>query len=170
MRLGRAGTGSQRGFTLVELLVAVAITTTVGSAVSTGIHQVFTNHARSTAHMEAISDVENTIHWLTRDVQQAQVLDLGETGGFPLNLTWVDWGGVVNQVTYTLEGSELERAYSTGGEPLTRVVARHIDSATEDTNVSFYFGVFSFKITSYVGGSVPAAETRAGEIMPRSAQ
>lgn len=170
MRLGRLVTRSQRGFTLVEFLVAVAITSTIGSAVTTGIRQVFTNHARSTAHMAAIADVENAIQWLNRDVQQAQVLDLGEIGGLPLNLTWVDWGGVVNQVTYTLEGSELKRAYSTGGAPSTIVVARHVDSNLADTNFAFDFGVFSFRITSYLGGSTLTAETRVGEIIPRSAQ
>jgi len=168
MRPGWLQNRSRRGFTLVELLVALAITSTVGSVVSTGIHQVFTNHARSTAHMAAIADVENAIHYLSRDVQQAQVLDLGASAGFPLNLTWVDWGGVVNQVTYTIVGDELQRAYSTGGAPTTRVVARHIDPA--NTALDFQLGVFDFRITSWVGGTRPSTETRVGEIIPRSAQ
>jgi len=35
--------------------------------------------------------------------------------------------------------------------------------------VQYLSGVFSFKITSYVGGSRPSVETRQGEIIPRSA-
>ena len=170
MRWGRPGTNSQRGFTLVEALVAMAIASSITGAISTGIYQVFTSHVQSTAHMTAIKQVENAIHWLSRDVQQAQVLDLGPDSGFPVNLTWVNWDGVVEQVTYTLVGDELERAYSTGGGPVTNVVARHIDSDSAETNLQFIDGVFTFKITASVAGSRPALESRVGEIMPRAAQ
>ncbi len=170
MRWGRPGTNSQRGFTLVEALVAMAIASSITGAISTSIHQVFTSHAQSMAHMTAIKQVENAVFWLSRDVQQAQVVDPGPTSGFPLNLTWVDWDGVVEQVTYTLEGGELERAYSTGGAPVTHVVGRYIDSGSTETNFQFIDGVFTFKITASVGGSRPAFESRVGEIMPRAAQ
>src|SRR3972149_11014013 len=170
MRWGRPVASRQRGFTLVEALVAMAIASSITGGISSAIYQVFTSHVQSTAHMTAIKQVENAIFWLSRDVQQAQVLDLGGASGFPLNLRWVNWDGVVAQATYTLVGDELERAYDTGGGPVTQVVARNIDPDSAETNFQFSDGVFAFKITASVGGSRPALESRVGEIMPRAAQ
>jgi prepilin-type N-terminal cleavage/methylation domain-containing protein len=164
----RKGAG-QKGFTIVEMLVAVAIAGSVTGTITSGFYQVFTNHARSTARMTAIKQVENSVHWLSRDVQQAQVVDTGPNSGFPLNVSWVDWAGVVNQATYTFDGNDLVRTFSAGGAPQSYVVGHYIDSAPGQTSVQYLLGVFSYKITSYVGGSRPAVETREGEVLPRSA-
>jgi len=162
MRCHRLETNNQRGFTLIELLVALAIIGVITSAISMVIYQVSTIPIQNRAHMTAVKQVENAIHWLSRDVQQAQTIP---PTGFPLTLTWVNWDNTVHQVTYTLAGGELTRTDVTGGgEPI--VVARHIDPATE---CDFTGGVFTFTITATVSGFRPSTETRVGEILPRTA-
>ena len=163
MRCRRLGTNNQRGFTLIELLVALAIIGVITSAISMVIYQTLTIPAQSRTHMTAVKQVENAIHWLSRDVQQAQEIS---TPGFPLTLTWVNWDNTVHQVTYTLENGELERANSaSGGDPI--VVARHIDSA--NTDCQFTDGIFTFTITATVSGFRPSTEIREGKILPRAA-
>lgn len=161
---------NQRGFTLLELMVAIGLAGIISSAITMTVFQMFTTNARSSAHMMAVKQVENAIHWVRQDVQMAQIVEPSGGTGFPLNLTWVDWNNTVNQVTYNLEDGQLERQHCVnGGEPSSMVVARHIDPDSVMTNCQFAGGVFILEITAAVGGFRPASESRVAEVVPRAA-
>ena len=63
---------NQKGLTLVELLIAIAITAVIGTAVATASYQIFKVNVRSTNHQIAVAQVQNATNAINRDAQQAQ--------------------------------------------------------------------------------------------------
>jgi prepilin-type N-terminal cleavage/methylation domain-containing protein len=169
-RLGKADV-SEKGFTLIELLVALAVTGVIAGIMGMAIFEVFDVNARSTARMTAVKNVENAVHWITRDAQMAQVVNTGLPSGFPLTLTWVEWNDTSNNVTYSVQNGELQRAYAlNGGQPNTTVVAQHLNNDSQLTNCQFAGGVLTFRITTSLSGFRPTSESRSFKIFPRSTQ
>lgn len=64
----------QRGFTLVELLVAVAISGLITSGLTMSIFQVFDSNARNSSEMTVVRQVQNAGHWVSRDTLMAQAV------------------------------------------------------------------------------------------------
>ncbi len=162
---------NQRGFTLIELMIAVAIGSLVTGAATMTISQVFTGSARSSNHMIAVRQVQNAGYWVSRDAQMAQTVVTTGATGFPLTLTWIEWDGTVNEVTYTLTGGELKRSHSIGGgAPTETMVAEFVDPG--ETNYKFSGGsAFSlpdigdeFTITDTVGGDSGTIRVAVGDI------
>ena len=167
-RLGQI-TKKQQGFTLIEVLIAIAISSIIGIAVTTSIFQVFDVNARNNNNMTAINEMENAVYSITPDAQMAQNITATASSGFPLTLTWVEWNGDSYDVTYDIQNGQFQRSYSiNGGTPNTTIVAQHIDSA--QTSCNFTNGTLAFKITAAVSGYRPASQTRSFTIALRSAQ
>jgi prepilin-type N-terminal cleavage/methylation domain-containing protein len=166
---------NQHGFTLIELLVAMCIAGLIIGAITMSVFQVLVNPAQSSNHMTAVKQVENAIHWMRRDVIQAQIIEPGVSSGFPLKLTWTDWNNTKNEVTYCLQNDRLQRGYVTYDaegdltDNRTQIVAEHIDSDSGMTSCQIVGSVLSFKITSNVTGFWPSIETRLVEIAARPA-
>lgn len=160
---------SQKGVTLVELLIAIAITGIIGGAIATFAFQIYDGNTRSTNHMTVIKQLENAIHWLSRDIQMSQTVQPDASLGFPLYLTWTEWNNTVHNVTYSLVGSELQRSASIdSGQPAITIVAQYVDTDSAMTNCQFDNGVFTFKLTAVIDtSSRQISETRVGEIVPR---
>lgn len=74
------------GFSLVELLVALAIMAVLGGGIATTIHQIFVINNQSNDSMLVIRQVQTLGQWLNRDIQMAQITDTS-TGNL-LVLTW----------------------------------------------------------------------------------
>lgn len=153
----------QSGFILVEIIVAVAVTGIIISAVTGTIFQVFTANARDTAHMIAVKQVENAVHWIGHDIQMAQTAKTDDPATV-LTLIWVEWNETENQVTYTLNG-DLKRTYSRNGQPTeTTIVAQHIESIVVAPK-PYTGGKLTFTITATLDGL--KSETRVVEVLPR---
>jgi len=133
---------SQKGFTLIELIMVIAITALIIGGITVSIFQLYKVHASTSSRMLAVRQVQNAGHWISRDVQMAQsmVTDESEDTGFPLTLTWTEWEevdghlveGDEHQVVYTLveEDSELKRSYWVNdNDPDVTLVAEYIDQA-----------------------------------------
>jgi type II secretory pathway pseudopilin PulG len=92
----------ERGYTLVEALIAIAITgflvTVLGMVVQQMVHPV-----------------QNAAHWLTLDGQTAQ----SAVGGSSLTLTLPNEG----TITYTLSGDKLYRLYGSSNRTMAGNVA-----------------------------------------------
>lgn len=163
--------GNRRGFALIEVIVAVAISGVVGGGITVATIQVLDVNARSTVHMTVLNDVESAVHWITRDAQMAQTVNLAGPAGLPLTLTWIEWNGTSHNVTYRVQNSELQRSYSQNqSQPVTAVVAHHINVDPQMTNVQNSDGTLVFRITAAIGGFRPGSETRLFKVFPRTAR
>jgi len=157
-RLERA----QKGFTLVELMIAVAITGIIGAAATMSLHQVITGTTLSNDRNTAINQVRNACHWISRDTQMAQTVN--DNPGDPkfLELTWVEWDGPSRTVDYILQDDQLWRHYD-GQQTL---IAQYIKpkGAGTDCHWDEVEKVLSVNITAEVNGKT---ETRAFQVKPR---
>ena len=63
---------NQKGFTLIELMVAIAIAGLITGSITTAIFQIFDGNTRSSNHMTAIRQVQNAGDWITNDTLGAQ--------------------------------------------------------------------------------------------------
>ena len=167
---------AQRGFTLIEILVAMIITVAIGAVVTTAVTEVTRVSAKSLNHQAAITQMENGVHYLSRDAQQAQtVTAAGAHVTTVLNvmtfhieqadtftITWIDWNtNTTNQIVYSFSNGSLLR----NSVP----VANNITTATgiwhKDTKV------LNFTLTATVGSGISqSAESRIFQINPRPAQ
>ncbi len=150
---------------MVELVMAMGVSAIIVSGSTATIYQVFMNNAQNTAHMTAVKQVENALHFMVRDIQMSQNIQTDNlTGDEILKLRWIDWDNTTYQVIYSLTNGELFRNYSLGGQT---TVSRYI--ATLDVSPKPYGnGKVTVSISVTIGGARPASETREVEILPRS--
>ncbi len=101
---------SQRGFTLVELMIAIAVSTMlmVGSAQLLS-HMVVTS-AQNRAETMAMLQVQYVGFWVTEDVVQARPdeVTLGDNQGFPLTIQWTQWNGDEHIIVYSVDEEDDE--------------------------------------------------------------
>jgi len=132
---GKRERRNQLGFTLAEFIVAIAVSAliVVGSLVL--LRYMIAVAADNRDKTMATLQVQYVGFWISEDVVQAQTIELGDSNGFPLIITWTEWDGDVNEVTYTVdtEKRELERGHKVNGESYgTSVVSEYLDpGATE---------------------------------------
>jgi len=107
----------QAGFTLTELLIAVAITGLIVGFLGTAVYQTVSITRYGSDRLIAAHDLQNTAHWVSLDAQMANEA----TGGSELVLTLPE----ESTITYSVVGSELLRR--SGSSHIT--VARHVISA-----------------------------------------
>jgi prepilin-type N-terminal cleavage/methylation domain-containing protein len=167
----------QSGFTLIEMLLAIAITGIIITSISTIVVQTMTSSSTDRNRMQAVKQVENAVHWIDRDAQMANPsgwtngLTPGTTFADLLHLYWVD--GTVNpsqihDVTYTLNpNGVLQRIDSETAE--NTVIANHIsvfNGIYSDPNHDGNY-VLTINITSAIEGFRGAQETRTLYVVPR---
>jgi len=119
---------NQRGFTLLEMLLALLIGALIASGITAAIFQVVIGSARTNNHMIAVRQVQSAGYWVSHDAQMAQTVVLArDADGFPLTLSWIDWNGTPNAITYAIVGGELKRQYGTSTTTVARFIV--LDSA-----------------------------------------
>jgi prepilin-type N-terminal cleavage/methylation domain-containing protein len=108
---------NERGMTLVELVVAVAVTGVIVVFLGTAIYQMTTVTDYGNDKLIAMHELQNAAHWFNCDGQEA--VNASTAGG--LHLTSSD----NTSILYSLVGTELRRTED--GSQM--VLARNISSA-----------------------------------------
>lgn len=167
----------EKGYTLIELLVAITIMAAATGAAAGGIFQIIRNIERNGNHTAAVLQVQNAGNRISYDVQTAQSVT-ADNLTLPdfIVLSWIDGSsGDEYQVTYTLEDmpdstlKELRRNRSVNGSTnTTLLVAQYIDPDPEKTSCNLTSGILNLTITATVGrGATMESETRTCQVAPR---
>ncbi len=116
----------QRGFTLVETLLAIGIAAVITGTLATAAFQIFDKSARGQTVLRALQDIQNAGRWIYRDGERAATTDLVDAAPpvDSMSLSWTD-DGQPHTATYSLSGTELIRDHNS---TLT-TVARYISAA-----------------------------------------
>jgi Tfp pilus assembly protein PilE len=126
----------QEGMTMVELVVAVAVTGIIVIFLGTAIYQIITVSEYGNGRLTALHELQNVAHWFNLDSPGAKAA----TGGNQLILTLSD----NSTISYSLVGTEMRRA--SGGPQMT--LARNISSA----NFSINNRIITMSLTSSPAG------------------
>jgi prepilin-type N-terminal cleavage/methylation domain-containing protein len=161
---------NQSGFTVIELMVSLAITCFIALGASMSSIQIMNETTKNNDYNTASRNAMNAIYWMGRDAQMAQVIS-GSTG-FPvtsaLSLSWEDWNTSCHNVTYSLVNGKLYRTYSIDGQETESLVAEYINDSPSSTYCTSDNGTLILTITSSVGkGSKVVNVTRVREMTAR---
>ena len=103
----------QKGFTLVEVLVVVAILGVIAVPLAYTTITLLTNPARSNDENVVLQQVRNVGDWISRDVQMARSVTASDppSGGFPLTLQIPVDSEEANDllIQYFFDGDKLKR-------------------------------------------------------------
>jgi prepilin-type N-terminal cleavage/methylation domain-containing protein len=141
----------EQGYTLVELLVTIAITGIIFTVVGTVMFQLTTVSGFGNDMLTANHDLQNAASWFNLDGQMA-VSASGTTSlvfSLPTGQT----------VTYSLSGTNLQRADGIS----TMTLAQNISSAA----FSVQGRLVSMNITSSISGRTAVSEQNAYEVYLR---
>ncbi|MCZ6789996.1 MAG: prepilin-type N-terminal cleavage/methylation domain-containing protein [Chloroflexi bacterium] len=154
------GSLDQRGLTLVELLLAAAISALIATTLGAAIHQFIMASERGNDNLRALHDVQNAGFWLTLDGERAEGTNLVDSAppAQSMTLSWTS-GGQAHTSTYSISGTALKRDHN--GTITT--VARHVASA----QFSFAGRVITAAMTSTPAGRWGVSEQATYKIWLR---
>ena len=144
----------ERGVTVVEMLIAIAITGIIVSFLGTAIYQITTVTEYGNDKLTAMHELQNAAHWVSLDGQMARTA----SGGDRLVLTLSD----NSSITYSLVGAELHR--TAGDSNIT--LAQNITSA----NFSVQARTITMNITSSPQGRDNVSENGAYKVYLRATE
>jgi prepilin-type N-terminal cleavage/methylation domain-containing protein len=147
----------EKGFTLIEVLVGLAIMSVIILAMGMTVTTIVTNSRGTTERSVVLREVQNAGYSISRDVQMADDVTLDGTSGFPLILDIpVDTDENNNySVNYLLDGDQIIRQVYDSSDILIRerAVAEYIDvGATTFSALSF--NTYELTIKAYNGEAV----------------
>jgi len=122
---------TEKGFTLIELVVGLAIMSVIIVAMGMTITTLVTNSQGTTERSIVLRQVQNAGYSISHDVQMAENVTLDGTGGFPLTLDIPVDTDQNNDysVDYLFDGNKLKRQVYDFSHTLIKetVVAEYID-------------------------------------------
>ena len=159
----------QRGFTVIEVIVSLMITSIIGLTGAMATGQVLTQSTKNSDYTTASRHAMNAIFWVSRDAQMSQTVTPSGATGFPLTLSWTEWDNSQHQVVYSIAGGKLTRSYTiNGGTPLATLVAQYVNSVSQNTTCNYADRVLTVRVTATVGdGAHALSVSKTREITPR---
>ena len=117
----------QKGTTLLELLVGVAIVAMIGTGLVALIDHEVRSTAAARACVTAADEIENAARWISKDGMMAESSNLVDSVQpvHNLDISWIeryDFANVPHNCAYFLSDNELCRDY----DGVVTTVARHI--------------------------------------------
>jgi prepilin-type N-terminal cleavage/methylation domain-containing protein len=169
--------GHNKGFTLIEMVLALAILGSIGGVMAMTISQTIFGSRRSNDQATVLSQVQTAGYWMARDAQMSQydllVADDDPDSPEVAHFEWSDWAAselLLCEIDYTLVDNKLIRTLYEDGIVVNEItVARNIDqvSCTYYINVSGYHDEKKLTI-SITASSGEASLTREYKARPRS--
>ena len=169
----------EKGFTLVELVVAITIMVLASGAAGAAIFQIFNGTGRSNSHMTAVRQVQNAGYWISRDAQMAQTATIDNlTLPDFLILSWTEWDDagdpIYHSATYSFEEltdgiGKLKRGHwSSAGANEQTLIAEYIyydpNDVDDTSKASYESPVLTVQLTALFEEIL---ETRAYKIKHR---
>ncbi len=172
----------EKGFTLVELLLVVAITAITSVAAGAAIFQVFKGTEHNNDRITAVRQVQNAGYWISRDAQMAQSVttsnltdNLTPLDFLTLNWTEYDAAGapIYHSANYTFDNltdgiGTLKRIHESAGASEATLIAQYIYydlKDVDDTSKAIYQRpVLTVQLTAVSGKT---RETREYKIKRR---
>jgi len=157
--------GNQKGLTLLETVVGLAIAAVIIGAFSSSIFGTLIHTASSNAHVIAASGMESALRQISNDGQMAQSASLITPSHIKLSRTYPPDGGNSYDVEYFLSGDELQRQ-----ETINGVLQGTKTIISDVTNIIFSQpenNTFSVNMTSS-GGSSRVSEGREFHVTLRA--
>ncbi|MBN2186872.1 MAG: prepilin-type N-terminal cleavage/methylation domain-containing protein [Dehalococcoidia bacterium] len=157
----------QKGFTLIEMIIVVALIGMISAAATMAIHQVLTGTTLSNDLNTAINQIHNAGYWINQDVQMAKpgsdtIVDSSQLDDPDfLQLTiWKDaTGDTTHTVMYTLQDGKLLR----DGQLIAEYIQPKQEGVTwcdwDETTL-----LLTATITAQIGEEI---EARTFEVKPR---
>lgn len=152
---------NQRGFTLIEILIAMSISAVVIGGLAAGIYAVIHITGRGNSEIKALRDIQSAAYWISNDAQMAK--DVVLFGGDPsdnITLNWDDNLGEPHTSNFALSGNELIRNY----DDYVMAIAWNVDSAEFSINDD----VLSFTIISVPDGMWNTERKISGQVNLRA--
>jgi type II secretory pathway pseudopilin PulG len=149
----------QKGFTVIELLIMVAVGGILTFGTVNAIFQVVVGTSRTNSQVVALTDVHHAALQLKKDLQMAQesIIFLNGEEFLALRLDWTDYTSFeaaenINHTSiYQLSNSELHRTY----DGISSIVGRNITSV----DVTSSDRLINVVLTSTKGDATPHSET-----------
>ena len=149
---------SQKGFTLIEVLVVMAVGSMVMAGIVLTIPQVVWGTIRTNSQVVALADINHAAWQIKKDLLMTQYTTL--TDGVPqgsVTLSWIDYTSFVpedsrsHSSAYALSGTELQRTH----DGIASIVGRNITSISFTKNDR----VVNVVITAAISGVPHQSET-----------
>lgn len=127
----------QKGFTLIEILVVMAVGGILMAGLVLSIYNVVWGTARSNSQVVALADINHAAWQIKKDLLMTQYTTL--TDGVPqgsVTLSWIDYTSFVpedsrsHSSAYALSGTELQRTH----DGIASIVGRNITSISFTKN------------------------------------
>ena len=156
----------QKGYTIVETLLAAGIGAMIVAVLGSAIFLFMRVTEEGTDEFRAQHDIQNTGHWLTRDVERAETTQVGGAAGdMTLTLTWTE-GSQTHTVTYhrsDTDNTDLQRDLNDGSSTTEKLVARYVSSV----DFSISNGLVTATIAYLPGGRWEVSKTATYKVWPR---
>lgn len=165
----------QKGYTLIELAIAVSIMVLVSGAASIAIIQTLKATETNNTHMNAVRQVQNAGYWLSRDARMAQSINTDNLSPPDfLVFSWTEWDSqneeVYHSATYSFAGladgiGNLKRTHwSSAGANEQTLIAQHIyyrPADPDDTSKAVYQApMLTLQLTAIVEDEMEIREYR----------
>ena len=165
----------EKGYTLIELIVATTIIATIAGAASITIFQIMKGTDINNTHMTAVSQVQNAGYWLSRDARMAQGVETDNlTAPDFIVFNWREWDEENEEIFHTstyffedLTGGigKLKRSHwSSAGANSQTLIADHIyydpDDSEDTSQASYQAPLLTLQLTSLVEDAMEIREYR----------